>query len=81
MRTLIAGGVVVDGTGRPGFAGELVIEGDRIAEVAEGGIPGAVRDGFDRIVDAAGCLVTPGFIDAHSHSDAYLVVEPDAPSK
>ena len=36
---------------------------------------------FDRCVDAKGCLVTPGFIDAHSHSDAYLVIEPDAPSK
>ena len=32
-------------------------------------------------IDAAGCLVTPGFIDAHTHSDAYLVIEPDAPSK
>ena len=37
--------------------------------------------GFDRVVDATGCLVTPGFIDAHAHSDAYLVIEPDAPSK
>ncbi|MGN0833771.1 MAG: amidohydrolase family protein [Kiritimatiellia bacterium] len=33
------------------------------------------------IIDATGCFVTPGFIDAHAHSDAYLVLEPDAPSK
>jgi len=32
-------------------------------------------------IDATGCLVTPGFIDAHAHSDAYLVLEPGAPSK
>ena len=32
-------------------------------------------------IDAAGCLVTPGFIDCHAHSDAYLIIEPDAPSK
>jgi len=34
-----------------------------------------------RVIDATGCLVTPGFVDAHAHSDAYLVLEPDAPSK
>ena len=81
MRTLIADGLIVDGTGRPGFAGDLVVDGDRIVDVVEGGLPESARPGFDRAVDAAGSLVTPGFIDAHSHSDAYLVIEPDAPSK
>ena len=33
------------------------------------------------MIDAAGMIVSPGFIDAHTHSDAYLVLEPDAPSK
>ena len=32
-------------------------------------------------IDATGCIVSPGFVDAHAHSDAYLVLEPDAPSK
>ena len=81
MRTLIAGGFVVDGTGRPGFSGDLVLDGDRIVDVAEGGLQDSARTGFDRIVDVAGLMVTPGFVDAHSHSDAYLVIEPDAPSK
>ena len=81
MRTLIADGLLVDGTGRSGFAGDIAVDGERITDVVEGGLPGSARAGFDRIVDAAGCLVTPGFIDAHSHSDAYLVIEPDAPSK
>ena len=35
----------------------------------------------DEVIDATGKLMTPGFIDAHAHSDAYLVLEPDAPSK
>jgi len=85
MRTLIANGFVIDGTGRAGFAGDLVIEGDRIADVVcrceEVGASQLPAANFDRYVDAKGCLVTPGFIDAHSHSDAYLVIEPDAPSK
>ena len=78
MKTLIANGTVVDGTGAAAFAGDIVVEGERIADVTPR-VPS--RDSFDRVIDAAGCLVTPGFIDAHTHSDAYLVIEPDAPSK
>ena len=82
-RTLIAGGTIVDGTGRPGFAGDVVVEGDRVKDViaAPMALGDDQRQSFDRVVDATGCLVTPGFIDAHTHSDAYLVIEPDAPSK
>ena len=81
MRTLIENGTLVSGTGEPAFRGNVIIEGDRIAAVTADGAEIPDRSGFDRIVDATGALVTPGFIDAHSHSDAYLVVEPDAPSK
>lgn len=81
MRTLIENGTVVDGTGRPGFRGYVAFTDDRITDVGEGRLPASARCSFDCVVDATGCAVTPGFIDAHSHSDAYLVVEPDAPSK
>ena len=81
MRTLIENGFIVDGSGAPGFRGCVVLENDRIAEVLEGSVPSGARETFDAVVDANGCMVTPGFIDAHSHSDAYLVIEPDAPSK
>ena len=93
IRTLIRGGTVVDGTGKPGFAADVLVEGDRIAEIfqADGSREPSAADESDRrqstaidgcrVVDATGCLVTPGFIDAHTHSDAYLVIEPDAPSK
>ena len=81
MRTLIENGFIVDGSGAPGFRGCVVLENDRIAEVFEGSVPSGARETFDAVVDANGCMVTPGFIDAHSHSDAYLVIEPDASSK
>lgn len=78
---VITGGTIVDGTGRCAFKGDIVIEDDRIATV----IPSeeAPKGGYsaDVVYDASGCLVTPGFIDAHAHSDAYLILEPDAPSK
>ena len=75
--TVVRGGLIVDGTGRAGFVGDVVVEGDRIVDVVEGRC--AAEDAH--VVDASGCLVTPGFVDAHAHSDAYLVIEPDAPSK
>lgn len=82
--TRIAGGTVVDGTGKPAFVGDVWVDGDRIIDV----VPRRpdVDSGRDgpcpvRSIDATGLIVSPGFIDAHTHSDAYLVLEPDAPSK
>jgi N-acyl-D-amino-acid deacylase len=64
---LIRGAKVVDGTGNPWVAGNVLIEGDRIARVWPlrdvAGDPPA-----DEVVDAAGCVVCPGFIDIISHS-------------
>ena len=77
----IANGTIVDGTGAPGFRGDLVIEGDRIADVLPAGASAVPFSSDVETLDATGCLVTPGFVDSHAHSDAYLVLEPDAPSK
>ena len=81
--TLIRNGLVVDGTGRTAYPADVLIDGDRIADI----MPSNPQSQFSilnsqfSILDASGCLVTPGFIDSHSHSDAYLLIEPDAPSK
>lgn len=64
---LIRGGTVYDGTGRPGYAADVAVEGGRIAAVEP--LPGA-RAG--RVIDARGKWVTPGFIDIHRHADAAL---------
>jgi N-acyl-D-amino-acid deacylase len=63
----IRGGQVVDGGGGPAFAADVLVRGDTI--VAIGKIDPAKARGA-RVIDAAGKVVTPGFIDSHAHGDA-----------
>jgi N-acyl-D-amino-acid deacylase len=78
--TVIKNGLVVDGTGAIAFAADIVIDGDKIADVVKHGSLTPSYEGIETF-DASGLIVTPGFIDVHSHSDTYLLIEPDAPSK
>lgn len=61
--TVIRGGTIVDGTGKKAFTGDIAIDGGRIAEV--GGKAGPAR----RDIDAEGKIVTPGWVDVHTHYD------------
>ncbi len=69
-RTLLTNGLIVDGTGKQGYVGSVLISGDTIADVAPG-TPGA---GGAAVIDCTGKVIAPGFIDAHSHMDWYLPV-------
>jgi N-acyl-D-amino-acid deacylase len=60
---LITNGRILDGSGNPWFAADVAISADRIAAV--GRLEGATAT---RVVDAAGLVVAPGFIDVHSHA-------------
>ena len=73
---LITGGQVLDGRGTPAVRADVGIEGDRIAEMGDLSAAEAKAS-----VRADGRYVCPGFVDVHSHSDAYLLIEPSAPSK
>jgi N-acyl-D-amino-acid deacylase len=73
---LLRGGTVMDGTGAPGRAADVAVEGERIAAVGPG-----LRGEAARVVDVAGHVVAPGFIDAHSHSDLFYLACPSAESK
>lgn len=76
---LIRGGKIVDGTGSPWFYGDVTLQGDRVAQVAP-----ARRIAPDRareVVDAAGMVVCPGFIDIQSHSHMPLMMDGRSLSK
>ena len=77
MRTLIQNGWIVDGSGQSRYKSSLVVEGELIEAI------GAAQDGggFDRVIDAEGMIVAPGFIDTHSHSDLEVMVNPYVEAK
>jgi len=67
---VIRGGTIVDGTGAKAYAGDVAIDGDRIAQVGGKAGPGK------REIDAAGQLVTPGWVDIHTHYDGQATWDP-----
>jgi N-acyl-D-aspartate/D-glutamate deacylase len=67
---LIKGGRLLDGTGNPWYYADVAIRGDRI--VAVGTLDGAQAE---RVIDATGLYVAPGFIDVHTHAGSGLVRE------
>ena len=69
---LIKNGTIIDGTGAKGFKADIAIEEDRI--VAIGILEGEAKE----IIDAEGLIVTPGFVDPHTHYDAQLFWDPRA---
>ncbi|MBB6049927.1 N-acyl-D-amino-acid deacylase family protein [Armatimonas rosea] len=71
MSYLIRGGLVADGTGGKLRRADVLVEGDSIKAVGEG-----LR--ADSVVEASGKVVSPGFIDTHSHADGGLLTNLDA---
>ena len=76
MTLAIRGGTVVDGTGAPPVRADVVIEGERVAAIGPDAGRGAGDDAT--VMDAGGMLVTPGFVDLHTHYDAQLFWDPNA---
>jgi N-acyl-D-aspartate/D-glutamate deacylase len=76
MRVAVRGGSVIDGSGAPATRADVVIDGERV--VAIGPDAGRAAGSEATIVDAGGMLVTPGFVDLHTHYDAQLFWDPNA---
>jgi N-acyl-D-amino-acid deacylase len=66
---VLRGGTILDGSGGVPFEADVAIRGDRIAQVGKVAGRGAQE------IDARGCLVTPGFIDVHTHYDGQVTWE------
>jgi N-acyl-D-aspartate/D-glutamate deacylase len=66
---VIRNALLYDGSGKPGVAGDLAIKGERIVAVGQFTVAGKPR-----VIDGAGLMIAPGFIDLHTHSDRSLTM-------
>ena len=69
---LIKNGKIIDGTGAPGFFADVAVLGDKIVKIAPD-----IEENSKIALDASGRIVTPGFIDFHSHSDMFVIFGTD----
>lgn len=67
-RVLLRHGKLYDGAANPPFAGDVLIEGDRIARIAP-----EISEDADTVIDLLGKSAAPGFIDVHSHNDWFAI--------
>jgi N-acyl-D-amino-acid deacylase len=73
---IIRGGTVIDGTRAPRYRADIGVRGDRIASIGSLAKQRAKVD-----IDAAGKIVSPGFIDAHTHDDRLMLSAPEMAPK
>src|SRR4051812_28121713 len=67
---IVRGGRIVDGTGRAAYEGDVAVDGGRITQV--GRVDGEAKE----TIDATGKIVTPGFVDVHTHYDGQVTWVP-----
>ncbi|HEX4209886.1 MAG TPA: amidohydrolase family protein, partial [Candidatus Binataceae bacterium] len=70
---IIRNGTLVDGTGTAAHEADLAIDADRISAI---GARGTITGSAARVIDAKGLIITPGFIDPHTHYDAQICWDP-----
>lgn len=68
---IIRNGLIVDGTGGEPYQADIAVDGDRISAIGE------IEAAGKQEIDAQGHIVTPGFIDVHTHLDAQIAWDPD----
>ena len=73
---LFSGGHIIDGTGNKSILTDVAVRGDKIVGIGKFELKDVIN-----VIDIKGKLITPGFIDIHSHTDTKLLVNPFAESK
>lgn len=68
---IIRNGTIVDGTGGEPFSADVAVDGDRVTSIGD-----LSDSAADREIDASGCIVSPGFVDLHTHLDAQVAWDP-----
>lgn len=76
MKRLIKNGQIIDGSGNPGYRGDILLSEGKIEKIAP-----SIECEEASVIDAQGLVVAPGFIDTHSHSDLQILVEPEVTPK
>ncbi|MFI5388415.1 MAG: amidohydrolase family protein [Candidatus Eremiobacterales bacterium] len=76
LDVILRGGLIVDGTGTPGYYTDIALKDGRIARIGDC----STADAAERL-DCTGLAIAPGFIDMHGHSDEILLVDPLADAK
>ena len=71
---LIEKALIVDGTGAPGYEGELATKGEKVVAISKEHIKGDAA----KVIDGSGHIVSPGFIDVHNHGDISILHYPQA---
>ncbi|SHI73883.1 N-acyl-D-amino-acid deacylase [Clostridium cavendishii DSM 21758] len=72
MKILIKNGLIVDGSGNDGYKGDVLIYNERIEKISNE----INNENVDKIINADGLVIAPGFIDTHSHSDLKILENP-----
>jgi len=76
--TIISGGTIIDGTGADRYAGDIAISKGRIQAI---GVPGQFAASGADTLESGGRIVTPGFIDVHTHDDYAVLINPGMAAK
>jgi N-acyl-D-amino-acid deacylase len=73
--SIVEKGIIIDGTGRSRFSADIGIQDGRIVEISD-----TITESSETVIDARGLVVSPGFIDIHTHSDYTILINPRAES-